>query len=52
MKLSHMGVSQGCAQLDAPRNWLIYRCFRVAKTSKKARIGLRCVHKLLYSNAI
>lgn len=38
MKLSHMVISQGCAWPDARRNWLIYRCFRVAKTSKKAEL--------------
>lgn len=38
MKLSHMVISQGCAWPDARRNWLIYRCFCVAKTSKKAEL--------------
>lgn len=38
-KLSHMVISQGCARPDARRNWLIYRCFRVAKTSKKAELN-------------
>lgn len=38
MKLSHMVISQGCARPDARRNWLIYRCFRLAKTSKKAEL--------------
>lgn len=38
MKLNHMVISQGCAWPDARRNWLIYRCFRVAKTSKKAEL--------------
>lgn len=33
-----MVISQGCAWPDARRNWLIYRCFRVAKTSKKAEL--------------
>lgn len=38
IKLSHTVISQGCARPDARRNWLIYRCFRVAKTSKKAEL--------------
>lgn len=37
-KLSHMATSQGRAEADAPRNWLIYRCFRVAKTSERTEL--------------